>query len=36
MARDRLDPSTTNVGLEVRSDHGQVGRVTVSVQIERA
>ncbi|WP_315785834.1 MULTISPECIES: DUF6894 family protein [unclassified Bradyrhizobium] len=35
IARDRLEPSTTNVSLEVRSDDGRVGQVTVSVLIER-
>ncbi|NPU09930.1 hypothetical protein HL666_04075 [Bradyrhizobium sp. 83002] len=35
IARDRLEPSTTNVSLEVRSDGGRIGQVTVSVLIER-
>ncbi|MGJ4912289.1 hypothetical protein [Bradyrhizobium sp. HKCCYLS2033] len=35
IARDRLDPFSTNVHLEVSSDDGRVGHVTVSVLIER-
>ncbi|MGJ4964950.1 hypothetical protein [Bradyrhizobium sp. HKCCYLRH3061] len=35
IARDRLHPSSTNVCLEVSSDDGQIGHVTVSVLIER-
>ncbi|MGJ5134434.1 MULTISPECIES: hypothetical protein [unclassified Bradyrhizobium] len=35
IARDRLDPSSTNVSLKVSSDDGEVGHVTVSVLIER-
>ncbi|MGJ5203005.1 hypothetical protein [Bradyrhizobium sp. HKCCYLR20261] len=36
IARDRLDLALTNVSLEVSSDHGPVGRVTVSVLIARS
>ncbi|XUM19868.1 hypothetical protein ACRAVF_19600 [Bradyrhizobium oligotrophicum S58] len=35
IARTRLGPSSTNVSLEVRSDQGRIGHITVSVLIER-